>query len=211
MAKTFKRVSINQLESSIIKDDIIIEPLAGAEDVKIRIHKVISLPEMIAFVQEVVEACIDGESGEYLPESYDFAIRAGVLTHYANFTLPSNLEKQYWILYRTEAFNQVMRSIDKCQFENIINAIDRKIKFKLNLISSSAITAVNEMIGRFSEIAENVAKALNGVNAEDMAMIFQNVAKVEGLDETELAKAVLNLRTDTEESALESSDSGNDV
>ena len=100
MAKDIERVSINKFEQAVNVDNITTEILLDTQDVEIQIKKTIGLPEMMLFVQEVVEACIDGESGEYLPEAYDFAIRSAVLTHYANFAMPANLEKQYWLVYK---------------------------------------------------------------------------------------------------------------
>lgn len=201
MAKHRNKISINQLESSITDDNVITKGLLNdnsdfIDGASIQIYKVIPLPEMISFVSEVVEACIDGETGEYLPEAYDFAIRAAVLTRYANFTLPANLDKQYWLLYRSSAFDQVMSLIDKHQFNSIIRAIDDKIEFKLRLITSSAITKVNEMVDQLNRIVESTEKVFSGIEAEDMAKVLRGVAKIDGLNEEELVKTILDAQTE---------------
>lgn len=84
MEKDIKRISITKFETALDKYNIVTERLNGTEDVVFEIRKTIPLYEMTAFVQEVVESCIDSETGEYVPEAYAFALRVAVLTHYAN-------------------------------------------------------------------------------------------------------------------------------
>ena len=122
MSKNIQKISINKLES-VLAGNTVTEILNGTDNVEIHITKTLPLQEMLLFVQEVVEACIDGETGEYLPEAYDFAIRAGVLTRYANFTLPANLDNQYMLVYNTGAFDQVVAHINERQFNDILSLV----------------------------------------------------------------------------------------
>lgn len=191
MSKEIERISVNKFEMALAEDNIVEEVLNGTDDVKIQIKKTIALPEMISFVQEVVESCIDSETGEYLPEAYDFAIRVGVLTRYANFAMPANMEKQYMLIYSTSAFDQVLQHININQFNDIVRAIDKKIKFMLDVISSSAVTKINEVINKLSEIASAGEKAFDGVDANDMAKVIQGVSKLSNMDEEKVAKVIL--------------------
>lgn len=211
MAKHRNKISINQLESSITDDNVVTEGLLDSDGnlidgVSVQVNTVIPLPEMISFVSDVVESCIDGETGEYLPEAYDVAIRAAVLTRYGNFTLPENIDKQYWLLYRAPAFDQVMSLIDKHQFNSIIRAIDEKIEFKLQLITSSAITKVNEMVGQLNEIVENVGNVFSGIGVGDMSRVLQCASKIDGLSEDELVKMILSAQTENEQKSSASND-----
>ena len=86
MSKNIQKISINKLESVLVENTVT-EILNGTDNVEIHIAKTLTLHEMLLFVQEVVEACIDGETGEYLPEAYDFAIRAGVLSGEGEVTM----------------------------------------------------------------------------------------------------------------------------
>ena len=174
MSKNNQKISINKFESVLVENTVT-EILNGTDNVEIHITKTLPLQEMLLFVQEVVEACIDGETGEYLPEAYDFAIRAGVLTRYANFTLPANLDNQYMLVYNTGAFDQVVAHINERQFNDIVRAIDKKIKFMLDVISSSAVTKINEVIGKFNELAETAENAFGDVNGEDISSLKENL------------------------------------
>lgn len=192
MAKDIERVSVNKFELALNQENIITETLVGTEDVTIRIKETITLPEMILFVQEVVEACIDGENGEYIPEAYDFAIRSAVLTRYANFAMPANLDKQYWLVYNTRAFEQVISNINEYQFNDIIKAIDRKIKYMLDVMSSTAVSKIHEVIDKFNEIAETGERIFGGASADEMANFVSGVSKLKDIKEEDIAKVILD-------------------
>ena len=192
MAKDIERVSINKFEMALEKENVITETLVDTEDVTIQIKKTISLPEMMLFIREVVEACIDGENGEYIPEAYDFAIRTAVLTHYANFAMPGNLEKQYWLVYNTKAFQQVMNHINEQQFGDIIRAIDRKVKFMLDVMSSAAVSKINEVIAKFNDIAETGEKVFGSASVDEMANFMSGISKLKDVKEEDIAKVILD-------------------
>lgn len=192
MAKDIKRVSINKFEQALNTENIITETLVDTEDVTIQIKKTITLPEMMLFVQEVIEACIDGENGEYIPEAYDFAVRSAVLTRYANFAMPANLDKQYWLVYNTRAFQQVINHINEYQFNDIIRAIDRKIKYMLDVMSSAAVSKIHEVIDKFNDIAETGEKVFGGASADEMANFVNGVAKLKDMKEEDIAKVILD-------------------
>lgn len=198
MAKDIDRVSINNFEQALAKDTVITETLADTEDVTIQIKKTITLPEMMLFVQEVVEACIDGETGEYIPEAYDFAIRSAVLTHYANFAMPANLEKQYWLIYNTRAFQQVLNNINEQQFNDIIRAIDRKVKYMLDVMSSAAVSKINEVIAKFNDVAAVSTKMFDGASPDDMTNFINGIAKLKDMKEEDIAQAIVKMQNGAE-------------
>lgn len=198
MAKDIDRVSINNFEQALAKDTVITETLVDTEDVTIQIKKTITLTEMMLFVQEVVEACIDGETGEYIPEAYDFAIRSAVLTHYANFAMPANLEKQYWLIYNTRAFQQVLNNINEQQFNDIIRAIDRKVKYMLDVMSSAAVSKINEAIAKFNDVATVSTKMFDGATPDDMAKFISGITKLKDMKEEDIAQAVVKMQNGAE-------------
>lgn len=191
MAKNNKKISVADFESALLKENTISEILEGSNGVTIQITKTLPLDDMIVFVQEVVEACVDGETGEYLPEAYDFAMRVAILTHYANFTMPNNLQKQYMLVYNTHAVDQVFEHINTRQFDDIVRAIDKKISFMLQVLSSSAVTKVNEIINKFGDIATAGEAAFGGISPEDVSNVLQGISKLRNMSQKDLAKAML--------------------
>lgn len=187
-----EKISVEDFKQAINKNNVISKTLIGTKNVTIRINKTIALNEMILFVQEVVESCIDGENGEYIPEAYDFAIRSAVLTYYANFTMPENMDERYWLLYNSHAFQQVLENINTDQFNAIIKAIDSKIKYMLDTMSSSAVAKINEIVGRFDEITTMSKNMFNGVSSDDMSKFVKGVARLKDIKEEDIAKAIIN-------------------
>ena len=191
MANDIKRISVNKFESALPSDNIITMTLDDTDDVVMQVKRVLPLQDMLSFVREVVESCIDAETGEYLPEAYDFAIRVGVLTRYANFTMPSKLDKQYMLIYGTCAFEQVMGLIDGAQFRDIMRAIDKKIKYMLDVMSASAVAKINEVINKFGDIAEAAEKAFAGANPDDIKKVIQGASKLDNVEGEDLAQIIL--------------------
>ena len=189
-----KRVSINNFEKGLIKENIATEILEGTDDVEFQVKRTLTLPEMMNFVTNIVDSCVDGEMGEYTPEAYDFAVRVNVLKCYANFAMPENYEKQYMLVYNTTAFDQVMRHINKDQFGDMMRSVDKKIKFMLDILSSSAAAKVSEVIEKFNDIGESFAKAFTNIDAGAMTSLLENAAKMKDMSEEDLAKAILNVK-----------------
>lgn len=201
MAKDNEKISVNKFESSLPSDNIISETLSGTDDITIQIKKNLPLQEMLSFVQEVVEACVDVENGDYVPEAYDFAVRVGVLTHYANFAMPSNMEKQYWLVNVSPAFQQVLDKIDPVQFHEIIRTIDRKIKFMLDIITSSAVSKINEMINKFNDIADVSAEALTKMKPSEVMQLMKAVPSLGNVDQEKIANVILEMQKKSENSS----------
>lgn len=200
MAKKEARISINKLES-VMKENIIVVPLSGAEDVDITIHRKLSLKDMMQFVENVVSSCIDAETATYTPEIKDFAIHSEILTTYANFNLPSNAEKQYELVYGTNALEQVMEHIDRSQLYEIKEAIDARIKHELRVIETSAAIKANEMMIRLSDAIEQVNSVFGDISGDDFNRVVKNLSEMNSVTDESIVKAVLDMQhtSNTEE------------
>lgn len=77
------------------------------------------------------------------------------------------------------------------QFNDIVRAIDKKIEFMLNILSSSAVSKVNEIIAKFSDIAIAGENAFKGIDANTMTKVMQGISKLSNMSEKELATAVV--------------------
>lgn len=170
-----KRVSINQFEKAIEKENIIEVQLEGATDVAFNIQKTLPLSEVMSFVTEVVESCVDGANGEYIPEAYDFAIRVGVLNYYSNLKLPASIEKQYTLAYETSAFDQILAHINTNQFRAIVDAIDKKIAYMTNIMLSAISSKVNEIIDTFNNMTQSNEDVLNNIDPKIISEIASRI------------------------------------
>lgn len=171
MAKETKRISINKLEALLEKETE--REVEIAPDVNIRIKKRLSLAEMLSFVNEVVESCVDVPSGEYLPELREFAIRANVLTRYANFTLPTNVERKYELVFGTSAYETVICYIDTNQLNEIRDVIDRRVSYVISAMTSAVSFKTTEMLDKVGELTNKVGDSINEMNPEELDKMFK--------------------------------------
>ena len=195
MAKKQNKLSINKFEQSLTKDVVVKQILDGTEDVEIEIKKMLTLDEALSFIQEVVESCIDSETGEYLPEAYDFSVRVGVLTHYSNISLPASTDKKYWYVYNSGAFDQILSTIDNLQFNDLIRTIDRKIKYLTDMMVSTAAGKIGELVSKFSDVAEKLKGTFDDMDPAVVQGIVEKLSKIENIDQDGLVRTIMSVRS----------------
>lgn len=193
MAKKESRISINKIES-VLKENIVIVPMCGNEDVNITIRRTLPLKEMMQFVENVVSSCVDAETASYTPEIKEFAIRSEILTTYANFNLPSNVEKQYELLYCTDVLCQVMEHINNKQLHEIETAIDARIDHEVKMIETVLAAKTNEMMLRIEAMVEQFEAAFGGINSDDFNGVVKKLSEMDSMTEESIAKAVLDVQ-----------------
>lgn len=194
--KTRKRITINAFEK-VMKENY--QPVTNVEwnGITIEIKRTLSFAKMIGFIGGVVAACYNAESGVYTPDVKSFAIKLMVLENYANFTMPSNPEKMYELVYCTDAFDAVMPHINQIQFREICDSIDEKLDYITSANIEAANKQITEMFSSMDGIQEQLSSLFNKVSDEDIKNLVGALANGK-FDEEELAKAVLNesLKTD---------------
>ena len=188
MAKDEKRISINALEK-IAKEQFSTEVKERWFDIEVTIKRVLPLTEMIGFVNEVVDACILID-GCFHPGGMDFAEKSGILTHYANFTLPDNLEKQYWLIYQTDAADMVCRHIDTVQLREIVNAANRKIDYLCDSDAAAVKAKLDSILKALADAGDRMEEAFSNVSAEDLQRLASALAEG-GLSEEKVVSAYM--------------------
>ena len=207
MAKKESRISINKLES-VMKENIVTVPMRGNEEVNISIRRTLPLKDMMQFVEDVVSSCVDAENASFTPEAKEFAIKSGILSVYANFTMPSNVEKQYELVYNTDSVDQVLEHINTAQLSEIRAAIDARIDHEVKMIETVLAAKTNEMIARVEMMVEQFESAFGGINGTDFNGVVKKLSEMGTMTEESLARAVLSTQRDM---AIAESDSTGDV
>lgn len=143
--------------------------------VEVKIRPSIGLKDMLEFVNDAVTSCFQQEHG-FMPELLDFVIKSNILTRYANFNLPENLEHRYEIVYYTDAVDFVCEKINGEQLHEIIASISRKVHY----LSESDISAVGEKMQKiadsFDELEQKLSEVFGGISPDDMAKIASSFA-----------------------------------
>lgn len=193
MAKKESRISINKLEG-VLNTLTTSVPLPGNPDVEVKIRHNLHLSEVLQFVENVVSSCVDAESGTFYPEIMWFSIYSSVLTMYANFNLPSNVEKQYDLIYNTDAVELVMGYINRSQYDEIVNAIQSRIDHERKIMENALFGKMAELVERMTAYAQQSDTLFGAVDNEDMASLVKNLADIGKIDEDKLIHALVESR-----------------
>lgn len=196
MSKTEKRISINELEK-IATENYIPTKTVEWNGVEIIIKNTLSLHEVIDFVDGVATSCFKQETGAYMPEVKDFAIKCCIMQLYANFRLPSNVETRYDLVYRTDAVDVIVQYINKVQLEEIVDAINDKIDNIAQANIEMVNIQMNELYTSFNNLQEQMNSIFSGIKEDDMAKLLGAMSEGK-LDEEKLVQAYMQSKKDGE-------------
>ena len=172
MAKKANKISVNALDSVVDGiNEVMIEEWDGIE---VAIKHTIGLTEMLEMVNNVVESCFD-KNGDYIPEAKDLVIRCEILTKFANFTLPANIEKKYRCVMLSGAVEFVCSKINEFQLNEILSSIDKKIAYRcdsgINAIREQFTSLIASMEAMQSQ-TENKVVAARGIDEEKLVKAY---------------------------------------
>ena len=172
MAKSEKKISIASLDK-VLKEqavDIATEQWFGNE---VKIKHTLSFSEALAFVDDVVSSCFH-TTGGYMPELQEFVVKSNILTRYANFNLPDNLEHRYSLLYNTDAVDVVIRHINQKQLDDILESISEKISYLCESNIAAIERQMNEVVSAFTELQKKTEAMFANITPDDFSVVFSN-------------------------------------
>lgn len=175
MAKTIKRVSITTLDKiakETFNNNVETFEWYGTDIV---IKHSIGLSDVLEFVNNVVESCF-GESGNFIPEVMDFAIKGNILTKYANLTMPENLEHRYDLIYQTDIVDEVCKRINRAQLQEVISSISKKIDYLCSVNASVVQQKLSELVIAFEGMQKQTASLFDNVSNEDIEKLIGAVS-----------------------------------
>lgn len=188
MAKNDKRISIAAFDK-VAKEQAVNDAVFDWHGVEITVKYTLGLTDMMEFVHDAAESCFS-ESGAFVPEVMDFAIKSNILSRYARFTLPDNLEHRYALIYETDAVDVVCEHINERQLQEITASIKRRVNYvcesKVTLIQQKA----EEMFMAFEKLRKQSENMFDNVSKEDIQKLLSAVANG-GFDEEAVVKAYL--------------------
>lgn len=192
MAKA-KAVSINAFDK-IEKDTYKGTESFEWHGVEVVVKKTLSIKEVLEFVNDVVKTCFSADDGSYIPEVKDFAVKSCILEKYANFSLPTNIEHKYDLIYHTDAIDEVLRRVNGQQFNEIIASINAKISH----LASANIEAINKQMNELYTAFDNLQKQLeavfSGIDPSDLTKLVGALGD-KGINEEKIVKAYINQKT----------------
>lgn len=175
------------------ENEIITADWNGSE---IKIKPILSLREMAYMVDRVVDVCFDKESGAYIPEIKEYAIRVLAIELYSNVALPDDKEEKYEAVYNEGLFEEVEEHINTAQYLDILNAIDKKIDLLVETNINTLTIQINELISKFTEIEKGLGIMYENITPEEISGFVKSLSGVK-VDEDKIIKAVLNQKGTT--------------
>lgn len=159
--------------------------------IEVTIKPTLSLVDMLEFVTSVTQSCFDLNDAKFMPEFKDAAIRASILEKYTNFTLPTNIEHQYELLYCTDAIDTVLQHVNHNQFNEMINAIDDKISHLAQSNIEAIHAQMTELYSAFGNLQKNFENIFAGINPDDLSGLLKSLNN-EQITEEGIVKAYMN-------------------
>lgn len=186
--KKIKRISVNAMDE-ILKDYENTETIQW-NGIEVVITKNLSLEEMMAFADSVVKSCFDQASGTYMPEIKDFAIRSNIMERYANFTLPSKVERQYDVVIRSGVVEEILRHINFSQFDELLKAIDAKLQNAADANVQMVFRKFDDVVTSFEGLQDKVGALFAGVDQADIGKLMSAISE-NGVSEEKVVKAYI--------------------
>jgi hypothetical protein len=175
--KKNNRISINAYEKYLDNHSSQVLVVENFDDIEVNITPMLSLVDMMKFVDAVSEFCFSDE-GKYLPELKDFAIRCNILESYTNFTLPANIEKRYNFVCRSgEIINFILERVDQDQFRRMIDAIDERIEKKAMSEIYGTVHGIGDIASTIEKLRDMFDDVVAGIDKEEIAELIKNIAK----------------------------------
>lgn len=188
MAKNEKKISIGSLDK-VIKENFVNKTTAEWRGLEVTLKHNLSFTEVLEFVNDVVMSCFQEKSG-FMPEVMDFAIKSNILSKYANFSLPDNLEHRYEIIYNSDAVDFVCQNINIQQLREITASIDRKISHLCNTNVMNIQKQMMELVSAFENMQQKTSDMFANFTPEDLTKIIGAIDEG-GLNEEKIVRAYL--------------------
>lgn len=155
---------------------------ARLSGVTLQVTKTLPMKEAMSFVSDIYTSCIDNKTGEYTPESFDFAVRMGVISHYGGIQYGRyDINKVYRLMYETDLYDGVMARINNDQFHVLVNAVEKRIAHMNMLTASTATGKAVDMIAKMEELSAAVSAMTEQIKEVDMDKIASAANAVQNM------------------------------
>lgn len=143
-------------------------------DIEIMIKPVLSLKEMMTFVDNVVKMCFT-EDAVYLPEAKDFAIKSCILEMYANFDLPRDVSQRYELIYCSDIVTFVIEHINQIQLNEIVNSSNEKIANLAQANIEAMNKQMNDLYNAFNNLQSQISNVFDNISPDDIIKFSETI------------------------------------
>lgn len=173
--KANEKISISFMDEALKDREAANTTVERWNGTDIAIKRTIGMVDVIAFVDNVTECCFM-EDGSYHPELKEFLFRCNVLTRYANFALPEDLEHKFALVYDTDAYDFVTAHVDERQLNMLDAAIYEKLAYLCDSNTAGFERKMQDAVHAFEELQEKLMDLFSGIDHDDMTKLASAVA-----------------------------------
>lgn len=169
--------------------------------IEITVKHTLSLKEVMTFVDNVVKLCFTPDTGEYLPEVKDFAIKSCILEMYANFDLPQDASRRYELIYSSNIVDCIIGYVHGIQLSEIANAIDTKLANLAQANVEAVHRQMNDLYNAFENLQNQIAGIFSNVSEDDVTKLVEAISGSQ-FDEAKIVQAYMSQKEQAEESNI---------
>lgn len=171
-----KKISVSALEKAAAANSFDKTVSCEWGGIQIEVKKILSLEEMLAFIDNVTAACFSDDGTVYAPEMTDFALKVAIVELYTNITLPKDIRKKYDILYNTNLVSAIVACVNKDQIDSIVTAIDARISHAADANVEAINRQAKLIMDSFDALQKKLDKLFDGVETGDIKNITEAIS-----------------------------------
>ena len=150
----------------------------------------ITQTEMEQFVDNIVNASFDSDTGDYAPERRDFMYRYCEILFFTNVEMPTDVEQAYRIVYATDLNHIIEETARYWQRADIQKAIEDKIQYRLDKDLDHLEVEMNKLTDGIAKVRESFAS----IDKDDIQRLLSAIGNGVNLDEEKLVKAFIDAK-----------------
>lgn len=181
--------SINIIDN-MLKD---LEPKTITKDwngINITVKDKISNVDAMKFTQIVADLCFT-DTGEYLPEVFEYAVSYATVSIYSDFLLPSTVAEQYKLFMFTDIVQEILNHVDSHQYEAIFEATKEKIDYRLKTEVEAIKKQAEEMIASVDTLLTKLNDTFGEFDNKEIKGLVKALSSGK-IDEKKIMDAYLN-------------------
>lgn len=177
MAKS-KKTTFNMVAADIIdRDEQTITYIGKNHEFSFPVKVALNMKEALMFVNDVTGMCVDLKTGTYRPELFDFAFKMFALIYYAGVSVPSNPEKAYDVVYRTDIYACLKNKINTSQHDELYHAAIDRIEYLKNMLISSQVSLLGDLIQKMDTMIDEGNKTVEKLSSDEFKEQISSVLR----------------------------------
>lgn len=144
----------------------------GLPGEQLTVRRRLSPVEATAMANDIATACVDMETGIYMPEMFDLTGRMDVLAYYAGMTdMPGDPAVIDAVVNCTDIYEDVRKLIDNSQLYSIRDCAEDRVAHMLRMLEATGAETSLKLIGKADEMIRSSEKMIKKLSEVDFSVL----------------------------------------